>query len=212
MGLATHALALALGYALGNPEGRAKLVALRGRAGEAAKQASARPEVKQAREKAWDLAGEAGAKAKNRLTSGSRQEAAKGASTPEPSKVDTSASDSPEYGTPSTTAPAYGVPASGPGSNSPSGPGTSGTSTSGTGTFGTTAPKSGTASSDQASKPAASKPAPTKSASGTASATNGTTDTGDDRLAGTTVAEDSKAAVLGLPTPDVDRPDPTKNR
>lgn len=184
MGLATHALALALGYALGNPEGRAKLVALRGRAGEAAKQASARPEVKQAREKAWDLAGEAGAKAKNRLTSGSRREAAKGASTPEPSKVDTSASDSPEYGTPSTTAPAYGVPASGPGSNSPSG----------TGTSGTAATKAGTASS------------------GTASATNGTTGTGDDRLAGTTVAEDSRAAVLGLPTPDVDRPDPTTGR
>ena len=207
MGLATHALALALGYALGNPEGRAKLVALRGRAGEAAKQASARPEVKQAREKAWDLAGEAGAKAKNRLTSGSRQKAAESA---QPSRVDTSASDSPEYGTPSTTAPAYGVPASGPGSNSPSG-----TGTSGTGTSGTTATKSGAASSDQASKPASAKPASAKSASGAASsgaasATNGTTDT--DRLAGTTVAEDSRAAVLGLPTPDADRPDPTTKR
>lgn len=172
MGLATHAIALALGYALGNPEGRAQLVALRGRAQEAAK----RPEVKQARERAWDLAGEAGVAAKNKLTARSRRRAADSA--PSPSGNGDGNGDGSAGATPPAD-PVTDAPAT--------------TSTAPTATTTAATPTAGSAGS-----------------------AGGTTATGapaaQDRLAGTTVAEDSRATVLGVPAPDVERPEPPAQR
>lgn len=198
MGFATHAIALALGYALGNPEGRARLVALQSRAGEAAKEASRRPEVKQVRERAWDIAGEAGAAARNKLTTRSRREAAGSA---------------PSAGGAATTAGSATVTGSAATDTST----ITGMSTGTTTTTGTTATTGTTGPSGRG----------TTGPTGTATSEGSTTDTGtngtpsvfdaddrlaDDRLAGTTVAEDSKATVLGLATPETDRPEPPTQR
>jgi hypothetical protein len=58
MGLTSHLIAFGLGYALGTPDGRRRVVEL-----------ANRPEVKQAKEKAWDVAGDAGLAARNKLRS-----------------------------------------------------------------------------------------------------------------------------------------------
>lgn len=175
MGLATHAAAIALGYLLGSPEGRARLAALGGKGRELA----ARPEVKQARERAWDLAGEAGLAAKNTLTARTRREnagAAAGGGTSE---------------------------------SGSSGGETSGSTTSGSGTAGSAASggPAGTAAdafaSATADSPAADPATATDPPDGGADASDA-----PERLPATTVAEDTHAVVTGLPVPDADRPEP----
>ena len=134
MGLATHAAAIALGYLLGSPAGRARLAALGGKGRELA----ARPEAKRARERAWDVAGEAGLAAKNRLTARTRRENAGAAPESGTSGSVSSVTDPPDDGAQTPDAP--------------------------------------------------------------------------ERLPATTVAEDTHAVVTGLPTPDVDRPEPPPTR
>lgn len=178
MGLATHAAAIALGYLLGSPEGRARLAALGGKGRELA----ARPEVKQARERAWDLAGEAGLAAKNTLTARTRRENAGAAG-----------------------AGSGGAAAGGGTSGSP----TAGSETSGSGTAGSAASgePAGTAADAFASATADSPAADPATATDPPGGGAGTADA-PERLPATTVAEDTQAVVTGLPVPDADRPEP----
>ena len=60
MGLLTKALVFAAGYAVGHPEGRRRLQEL-------TKQAKRNPKVKQAKERAWDVAGDQALAVKNRV-------------------------------------------------------------------------------------------------------------------------------------------------
>jgi hypothetical protein len=68
MSLVTKAAVFAAGYAVGHPEGRRRIAQLR----EQVTELSRHPQVKQARERAWDLAGDQALAVKNRLTSRSR--------------------------------------------------------------------------------------------------------------------------------------------
>jgi hypothetical protein len=68
MSFTTKAAVFAAGYAVGHPEGRRLVVQLRDKAIEL----SRRPQVKQARERAWDIAGDQALAVKNRVTSRSR--------------------------------------------------------------------------------------------------------------------------------------------
>jgi hypothetical protein len=156
MGLTTHAIAFGLGYALATPEGRARLVGLRDQGAELVK----RPEVKQVRERAWDVVGDAGLAARNRINAR-------------------------RTGT--------------------TGSGSSGaTSTGGTGT--------GDSPATAAPAPVAVVPTPGAGAADTSVDDTVLGEVGPERLAGTTVAEDTRAVVLGLPEPDpeLETPRPKK--
>jgi len=156
MGLVTHAIAFGLGYALATPEGRARLTGLRDQGAELAR----RPEVKQVRERAWDVVGEAGLTARNRL-------AARRAGS--------------------------------------SGAGSSGdTSTGGT----------GTGDSPATAAPAPVAVVPTPGAGGADTSVDDTVvgEVGPENIAGTTVAEDTRAVVLGLPEPDPELAAPPAKR
>jgi hypothetical protein len=68
MGLITHALAFGVGYALGRPDGRQRLVQLTQQATELA----GHPQVKRQRERSWDFANDQVLAAKRRMDARSR--------------------------------------------------------------------------------------------------------------------------------------------
>jgi hypothetical protein len=186
MGLVTHAIAFGLGYALATPEGRARLTGLRDQGAELAR----RPEVKQVREKAWDAVGDAGLAARNRL-------AARRAGS-----SDTGSSGSALSGTAASGTAASGTAASGTAE--------SGTAASGAAATGGT----GTGDSPATAAPTPVAVVPTPGAGVTGDSVDDTVlgEVGPENISGTTVAEDTRAVVLGLPDADPELATPPAKR
>jgi len=151
MKLLTKALVFAAGYAVGHPEGRRRLQEL-------TKQAKHNPKVKQAKERAWDVAGDQALAVKNRVakrvdSAGKDSDGKDFGSTqpqPHPRAAEAGAGVRPAGGAAPTVKPEDGPTVPVPASTTPAEKAPTGTTASGASGFGAAGP--GTTASEAASE------------------------------------------------------------